>query len=534
MRNMRSSETGTGRRRLSTRPGHSRYFPGAVGLGPVVEQVSVNRPSVSTGYKLGETADPGAGSSVLGTALAGNVFALDQVPSMNWSATLEADSVVSAPSPQVNACCFTPDGTMAIVAGSALNPTYRQLKVRAINTTTGATVWTYTFSEGSNDWYVTAVCATNDFVFVCTRNEFHMLWLRDPYPGANYAGKLGRRQICNGWSQVVTACGVHSQQETTTGPLGTTTTTVWYLTVAFYGTSEPGTIHGGTLLSGEVLGTTIEAGITASHFRTGVMRMRISPFPVVPSPYLHPPAIDSIYALQVPFGRQLESTDPRYEGRHDYFRVSEQSLASPHGCYITAMAVLSDGAVVCTRTNQGWGPTTAWRPDGTDNGRPMISVFKIDRLGSMVWEQDPGSVVGDGTGNGAYAGHPHYNDINNPTFKAVARSALDAVAIAGRQNDATKSVAVLTSTGLIEWDANLMDATRSVRALEFDPTDGNLIAAGDRNTSWDDSGGDEANLWKLQAADGSVAWHYDLNAAVSALAVAASSDGTIVFGTDIV
>lgn len=524
LRNFIVGDPLTKRARGGMRPTLRRLFAAPLGNGPIQGLCKVNRPSVSTGFVLGDATALGAGASNGATTLVGNTWGMDSVPSLEWGVTLDATAVVAAPSPQMNASCRTPDETLQIIAGSAQNGTYLELKVRAINPSTGATVWTYTYSDAAKSWYVTAVHATNQWVFVYTRNEIHVLWAKDPYTGAGFAGQRAQRHDFNSWSDVAIGGGTHT--ETRAGGFGTITTT--YLTAAFYGTSRAGTIVGGTLSSGEILGTAIDVGLFASHFRTGLMRFTVAGYPAT-GPY----SVSMTVLAQVTYGVQLAASDPRYESAHGYYRVSEQSICSPHGCYITDVDVASDGSVVFSRTNQGWGPTASWRPTGFT--RPNITLVRLGPGGSTTWEMDAGAIRGTGTGSGYYAGHPHYNDINDPTFTACCFGASGEAYIGGKKNDAGYSLLRVSQAGGVEGGVNVMDATRSVRkeALTLDPSDGNVLVGGDRNQGWDGSGGTAyAHLWKVNAATLEIVWSWDIGKAVSALAVSAFAGGRIVYGTD--
>jgi len=521
LRNFRIYDGLTNRARGGMRPTLLRLWDTPLGNGPIQALCKVNRPSVSTGYVLGDSEEMALGSTNGTTNLTGNHWALDQVPSLEWAGLLQSTAAVAPPSPQVNAECLTPNGEILVVAGSAKNGAYLELKVRGIDPATGATLWTYTYSDGAADWYVTAVCASNDWVFVCTRGEVFVLWAH----GTN-KGLLAQRSTCNGWADITTGCGIH----VATAGGGQFTTT--HLTVSFYGSSRPGTIVGGTLADGSTLGTTISVGLYASHFRSGIMRFRVAAYPGDnPAP---PPTYTVL--TQITFGTQLSSSDPRYEAAHGYYRISEQSRNSPHGCYPTDLDVHPTlGTVLFSRTNQGWGPTDAWRPTGTD-GRPFITLVKLTGDGETQWEMDPGSNTGDGTtGSGYYLGHPHFNDINDPTFVACCFGNSGECWIGGKKTAlAGFSVFRVSANGGTEFGQNVMDATRSVRkeAMRVDPSDGNLIVGGDRNTGWEGASGDNAHLWKVNADTGDIVWAWDIGEAVSALALAVSSAGKMYYGTD--
>ncbi len=247
---------------------------------------------------------------------------------------------------------------------------------------------------------------------------------------------------------------------------------------------------------------------------------------------------------RIAFGTQLALTDPGSEYAsganglpHNYYRFADQSVQRPHGCVVTDMAVGADGSVVVTRSNQGWGPNaTPWRPGATGGSYtppvPDVTITKINRDGVTVFEIDPGSNKFDGLGAG-YNGTPHYNDINAPTFRAVAIDANGAVYAAGYQNPSGYSVARISSTGGVDWRKNVVNAGAAVSlsAIAVDPTDGNLIVCTPYNAGWDGATR-SAHIFKLAASDGRIIWNFTATPGVAALAVAVSRTGRIAFGTD--
>jgi hypothetical protein len=381
-------------------------------------------------------------------------------------------------------------------------------------------VWSVTISAAATNIYANSIDCSTAFAFVATTNGVYVLDMGD---GTNYY------RWTTGWAQEYITVRVVSL--TTTGGFGQITTK--YLYVAFDGSEAAGGIVGGTLADGVTTidsGTGIQAGQPARNYRAGVMRCSIDEeFPVLAS---------AILTIDTAYNNEVGASDPRHEtlGSINYHRLSFSSVASPHGAYIRAMWVDSDGAAYVVRSNQGWGPNFLFRPTpqeadpGGAIGRPYISVCKIAPNGTyMEWESHAASsVTTDPNGDGAYGGHPHYNDAGpavEASFVSITGDNDGTIFVGGRCNGQTDDgvnypngynvFALDSETGGLVWKQNLGSTTASVTegAMVVDSFDKNVAITGERNTSWFGSGASNANLWKLSAYDGAVVWAFDTGVA---------------------
>ncbi len=491
------------RPRIGQRPGLSRVFNGALGAGPIQAMISVQRPSVSN-LRLGQAAAISGSDAGISSVL-GNYWLMTTAPAMQRMGYFD---VTGDSGPANNSCVaprFTSDGSGLIVATNYLKGGYTKARVRRINVATGATVWTYDIETAATHRFVNSLSsvAEHGSVAVCT-NQYVLVLNAD-------TGALITSLDMNGWSQEAIACDYFS-----TGAFA-------YLLVAFNGSQTAGTLPN--------LPGVISPGIYAGSFRSGLMLYQIS--------------AGALYG-QVAYGTRLGPTDAYYESDHRYARVSEFSSGAPHGCNILGMTVAPDGRCVVLRSNQGWGPTSAYRPSPNETdpdgstGRPYISAFCLDPTGALLWENNNAASVTDEQGEGSYAFHPHYNDILTPSFQAIAMDAHGNVCVGGRTNQFGYSVYALDTNGLILWNAKVMGTKASLTTVRetgvcVDPTDGNFVLVGDRNDVWDDAtgapSGIQANLWKLNGLDGTLVYAFDLLKGVSGLGVAAGG-GKLAYTSD--
>lgn len=510
-----------GRYRGGSRPGLSSLFDGTLGNGPVQGMVSANRPSDGGSLVLG-AGDVIAGTSKSGYTITGlNYFFVDDVPSVELGSvvSVSSDSITADNVYSVVACGVNEDKSRVV---SAVNyrrtDGYWAIKATCFNTTTRAVVWSVTINAAATNIYANSIACSAAFAFVATTNGVYILDMND---GTNYY------RWTTGWAQEYVTVRVVSL--TSTGGFGNTITTK-YLYVAFDGSESAGGIVGGTMGDGITTidaGTGIQGGQPARNYRAGVMRCRIDESTPVSGA--------SVLTTDTAYNNEVGATDPRHEtlGSINYHRLAFSSVATPHGAYIRAMWVDNDGAAYVVRSNQGWGPNFSFRPTpneadpGGALGRPYISLCKIASDGTaMEWESHAAlSVTNDPNGDGAYGGHPHYNDAGSAveaSFVSITGDNQGAVFVGGRCNGQTDDpvnfpdgynvFAVDTTTGGLIWKQNIGSTTKSVTegAMVVDSFDKNIAVTGERNLDWYGSGGtDYANLWKLSAYDGSVVWAFD-------------------------
>lgn len=487
MRNVVPFDVSEERIRLCKRPGLEAAFGGVViGQGlPVQAGVVVARASSVTGYVIGACEELEGASKDAGT-YEGQLWLMESTRGMYAEVYAPADTtwpLLGGPTDNaVQGCCYVP--TLDAIAffsnfAGGLGPEFGLALADAAD---GSILDTASTGPAG-----IAFCNTIDQVTTPTGEVFLAFCA---------GGNISTVKVTGGTFDAIVSRGLEGWgQEAVEARFWTAPSGAVFLFVAFNGSRSGGSITGGT----------ITAGDPASHFRSGVLKYRMDP--------------DTGLLTQVPYGPGLDPSDPYYEANHGYFRVSEHTAAKPNGCLMTGLAVdHRDGSVVCTRTNSGYGPQVAFPPVG----RPYITVFKITPGGQLAWEVEANPIRE--TGLGGYANDIPYpgDPTPDPALSAVRVCAAGDVVVGGRRGLGLASVFCLRADdGSERWRFNLMDATKSVRqaAIWIDPTDDSPIIAGDRNSSWTGSGGNNAHIWKLSRATGEVIWSHDLGQPVSALGV---------------
>lgn len=514
---------------LGQRAGFDLLYPqqcGGIGGAPWRELIAVSVSSTIDGYTVGTATPVTGGSSVTSGAIQGNYIQLDSVPSSDGVGALGTGSV------NATAVCPVRQGTNAapyrlyFVSSNTTSGGFGIATIRCVRDDTGATVWTATISEASVNRYVNTMTCSDNFLFVCTNGEVKMYRVLD--------GSLVTTNTLNGWAQETIQAAVYKASGRE------------WLFVVFNGSAAAGVCHPSE-------GHVIQAGEAATHFRSGVQRLRINnDYVNTVGPFSEDPLIaetrgwgQTITAAGVRSNAgseyaEWDSTNS-IETFYGYFRVSEHSRIGGHGCLITSIAVDSrDGSVCVTRTNQGYGPNTSgsgsdgspFAPDGTEF--PPITVFRITFAGELDWESDVGSLDSTEVGAGGYANDIPTSGSDDPTLSVSACSFMGMWAVGGRMTEAGFSLFGIDPTnGTVQWQEAVVDAGRSLRqgAICVNPGDGAFIIGGDVSDEWD-AGGDDAHLWKYAALDGSLDWAFLVDAGVSVLSVSVMDDGSLVAGVD--
>jgi hypothetical protein len=269
----------------------------------------------------------------------------------------------------------------------------------------------------------------------------------------------------------------------------------------------------------------------------------------------------------VAFGQTL-TTGPNYEN-HQTFRFSEHLFrgfdgaavrTNPRGCLPFGFALDASGNVFCSFTNRGWGKTLATDPP--DFSFAPTTVCKIGgtaaTLGTLRWEGDTQSVLDDYQ---APSGAHMLNDIpgggtinrqwpvglasvhgpggDEPSVDSLCCDAAGDVYAGGHRNQAdpangTNVYKLSGLDGTPQWSINLSGMIYQ-HCMAIDPTDGNLVVGGERNSDWEGAdpgtGPRQAHLWKLNAGNGAVMWHQDLGSAVSCFGVDVNTAGQVAYCT---
>jgi hypothetical protein len=299
----------------------------------------------------------------------------------------------------------------------------------------------------------------------------------------------------------------------------------WLIWAAFNGATAAGTFANPT--------GSIASGTCARHVRAGVALIReragelawevIGDAPSVADPY-----------VEIDAGGLAVSPQA--------VRLSYSLARSPRGGLPSAIAAdVASGAgsagFVVAFTNDGWGPTTAFTPDGT---RAATCLAKYDREGRLVWEIDLSSRIG-GEAGGKRAGiattypcdvpdedgaNVGTTSANGPAIRALAVDPEGVIYAAGRISAGRYNVWCIDAGGTVRWRARTESnnptsgspAWASPGAagggtprygLAIDPADQAPLVIGRRNNTHgeNDTPLDRfAWLFKLQPADGSITW----------------------------
>lgn len=519
MRNARPFDTATDRPRIAKRPGLESIvqLPGVTGRVQAVTAVTLS--SVITGYRIGTCSQPTDGTSVEAIAPAGNFFRLDSAPStaaMGYM-DLTASGTNDGPSNNsIHSVAWHSDGERYAVAsnytdsGTSLGVT----RISMYHKDTGL-IWTQKLNHASRSMFNNAIRFSQNFLIADQVEKLVVLSLTT---GA---------QVWNtdlaGWSDEVIEFGIYNDAGTE------------YVLAMFLGSGRPG-----TTLEGQI-GVTGTSTYQSQHFRSGVMKLRISATGDL-SGVVYGPQLDS--SLGAPGNRHYY-----YEARHNYHRFSEHTAAYPHGCQPTAMRVGPDGSVFYLRCNKGWGPRPTFTPNLQAN---RITICKIGPSGALEWETDDESILETVSfgADGSYQCdiHPPSGPSAYPTLQALAVDANGDIYVAGRVNGAGYScMKIRGADGQVLWRTRLSDpasaTTQTVyqAAICIDPTDNNPVVGLHRNALWYSqrtpsvvvAGGSSRNaqLVKLDANSGNSVWDFDLGAAnAHVYAVDVNQFGEVLYG----
>lgn len=517
LRNFFPHDVDGDRLRGGTRPGTRALFGTVMGGGRPVQAIfPVTRAAQVTGYVVPPAVDGYqpvrsllTGRSAMSGALVGNLFAVNNVPSYEWAATLAGQG--GPASVGVSALALSRDGTLFAAASNHVVGGFTRATVEVRSVATGELVRSHLIAKAGQNRAVTSLFFTTEGVFACTNAYLRGWYLSDgddvftgtpPIAADAYAGDFD----LFGWPSEIVSVDVYG------GAPGAGAAGSEFLYVAFNATTtgSPGSP-----------GPVVTDGHYAQQFRAGVMRLFTNARATL--------GIGLSPMVQTLYGGRNE--DAAYtEGEHGYWRVSERSSLAPRGCRIIAIDQAIDGRLVVARTNVGCGPTNLFEPDGTIV--PTLPLMLINANATVRWEADgTGSILEPGLlGYLNDAPVPGGSGITNePSLTCVKFDAAGDVYAAGRFTAAGFSAfKVRGADGSRLWAKNLTGSGAVIRAVTVDPTDNNPVFVGDRNNAT----GTNAHLWKLNSLTGDVVYQMDLPSAVSARAVIATPSGTLIYGSD--
>ncbi len=502
------------RPRIGTRPGLSEYFSGTFGNGSRIQGGGVvSRGRTASGFVLGERTDlPNTnGSARTQGAVTGNFWRRAN----NWglsgyayenataSGPYSDTGVNTSPNKGINAIARSPDGTKIVTGRSYDNGTGSNVaRVTCWDAATNTVIWSKRMDDPGINRFVNSIVVHSDWVFVFTNHFIRIFRLSD---GANAPAGPSVWNF-NGWSS-----------EAIGGCLLSGGNTMYAL---FRGSNKVATLPSGV---------TVSAGLTARHFRSGVMKLTINT-----AAQLAAGTKDRVLE-QATFGAGITNANTYYEANHRYLRFSEVLPWAPRGLEPLGIALLPSNGFVVIHANQAWGPratagTGYAPPDGTAGYR-TISAFTS--TGALDWWVDTDSRIDTADGSG------FYNDIANPTLLTVDADSDGNVYASGRRTknvpdaDGT-SVWAFNRYGDYLWDQDLgQTGSNAVRAIRVLPGSKNIVAGGDRNNAWPSATG-QAHLWELNKLDGSIIRSADLGASASVLGIETMADDTVAHVTDFI
>ena len=288
----------------------------------------------------------------------------------------------------------------------------------------------------------------------------------------------------------------------------------------------------------------ITAGTIAKHFRSGLFLLEQTADVADNTYRLATVALPDSEGL---LGDGYVEVSGALPTVHSSVRFSAWLTRAPRGALPTALAADPvDGSVYVAFTNQGWGPTAAFPPDGS---APYTTLAKFSETGNFLWEDDTASNIGAEQGgkltgvatkypcdipdeDGANAGTTSHD---GPAIRALACNGAGSLYASGRINGGRWNVFGRNSAdGSLRWQQRTEGNTATsggggsvawplagaagrggVRnGLAIDPTDAQVIIAGARNDTWKSTDPAVAHqapwamIWKLAGTTGAIQWGF--------------------------
>lgn len=534
LRNVRNFAPGSDRAQFGSRPGLVELFSTRMGNGmPVQALWPVARPSLVTGYIPFDCTLIDDGESLQADDLNGNAWLLDSAPGMtrsHFAAEVDGDANGSV-ALSVSVVAWHPQGTSYAVASVHVNASGRDAtSVRCYRTSDGALLWSRSIqyddfeSAVISGTRVVSMAFSREYLFIAAREAVLVVKASDgTSPTSTAAFSI---ITCGGWSSETVSVAVYDDGVGTfdSGAISLNANTREHLFVAFMGSQNGGTV---TNSSGSF---SVDAGMPAAHWRAGVMKFQINTQAWCTA--------GGVPFLQESFGQITNDTTGTYhEALHQYARISELSSIAPHGCRITSMAIGPGGVVFLGRTTHGYGPNAANFPPNPVGGIAEFTLMKLSATGQRLWESTTLGVLAGEVGEMGGGNDIPQSATDRTAIISVAADAAGNLFAAGRINIAGHSIFKIDgTTGAIIWATTRQDTNEVVESIAVDPTDGNLIVAGQQNDDW--GGATFAHLWKIATDSIEDLWQFPntttatgLGTDVDAYAVAVNADGKVLYGT---
>jgi hypothetical protein len=522
VRNARIFRRPGGRPQMGKRGGLARLFSTAAGGGSPVRDLGVIDRAAGTTYQVGTARAVDGGISLEAGPLLGQVWFLDTDRGMfrSFNETypdIDGDGSPASGNYQPAALSWHPSSVNCAICSIVLKDyggaTGIQTIsfVRLLNTATGATVWSTEIEDkdpgGSVPTtpiplYANSVRVFNTFTFVCVAKYVYVLRTSD--------GVYIKRVAMADWSWEAMDCRVRTD--------GT-------LAVLY---------QGNPAIGGPILNLNYVHG---SYFRSGIALYTVN----------SDTTVNGTPLTGAQFGVKKAASYTYYED-HVHFRFSEQSPRAPHGHVPYCMDIANDGSLLIGHTNQGFGPTTAFTPNGLVPYRTVTKITKgtTPALAAIAWEAD--------TESGLYnwLGTNWFNDIPidasgltlgaprggpEPSVNAIGVNAAGNVFCGGKRANGFSVTALRGTDGAILWRADTGGVINQ-HCLVPDPVSGLIVVGGERTSTWTGSGGADALLWWVDPATGEFVDAFDLAEALDVYGLApwvfgldVSNDGKVAFAT---
>jgi hypothetical protein len=526
--NMLARKAQTGRKQITKRPALRKAFEQRFGNGPVQGLGTIARASAVTSLAIGDSSPispvngvvrrsvrvdanawliPLHGTDSRGLRDCVKVYGSAGAAKVQTGGAAAAITIAGVSnfttSPTPWAVVFNPAGTIMAVLVNYTDTTAKTLIV-FVDPATGAFICAKNLAGA--DVAASAVCWTDRALWIAKGATLHYVVTAG---GVESPASLTVRQASGSVSGAMTAAASIVGMATYADTTGQA-----FIYAAFSGTTGTGFVNNPA--------GTITAGGYAKSVRSGVYRLReVSQ------------ADGSMDFGIEDFGRTPSTADPYVETSggvpvlHRSVRFSQVLARQPRGAVPTAIACNAAGDWAVSFSNQGYGPTSAYKPDGS---KAYTSVAKFTATGELVWEADANTNIG-GEAGGKLAGvvdtfptdlpnedggNAGTTSKNGPAVRKLAMDLSGNVYTAERINNGPAVArSFAAGSGNLRWAVNLCDSAQVAGAAGYSATgvafaDGSVFVTATRSNAWTTPTPPYAVLWRLSPIDGSLEWSYDL------------------------